>query len=237
MLYGYRVTDREEVGLYSADLIQISFYHGWGMGLAELEDVVSSCRDKRIRYVIHPVNFFLSETRPREREATMEALRLMARWTDMGLIIHDEGTPLGGRLHGLWEKNYRDGLEELEGLCHVSIENANNSRDVEWLWRNYALSITIDIGHLEASGINSEKWMKDLPSDLLDRVEYVHLHRNNGLRGGLTDHWPITKNCREVKAIECLLKRKSDINVILEINETEELEENLGILDGLRSRY
>jgi len=69
---------------------------------------------------------------------------------------------------------------------------------------------------------------------LLSRVEYIHLHRNNGLRGGLTDHWPITRKCREVNALKELLKKKSDIKVILEINETEEIEENLRILGELR---
>ncbi len=234
MIYGYRVTNKEEVGLYNADLVQISFYNGWGMGIEELEEVVSLCKEKKIRYVIHPVNFFISESNEEERHRTMEALRYMARLTDLGLILHDECAPFRGRLFGQWEKNYRDGLYELEGVCKVSIENANNSHDVEWFWRNFASSITIDIGHLEAAGINSSKAIKDFPSDLLNRVEYIHLHRNNGLRGGLTDHWPITRKCREVKALKELLERKPDIKVILEINETEEMEENLKILGELR---
>lgn len=235
MLYGYRITNKEEVGLYDVDLIQVSFYNGWGIGLRELEEITSLCKEKKIKYVIHPVNFFLSETRPKEREETMEALRLMARWTDMALIMHDEGVPLGGRLFGLWEKNYRDALYELEEICKVSIENANNSYDAKWFWRNFASSITIDIGHLEAAGIDSYKAVRDFPSDLLNRLEFVHLHRNNGLRAGLTDHWPITRKCREVKALEGLLKIKSDIKVILEVNETEAIEENLRILEEIAS--
>jgi hypothetical protein len=179
------------------------------------------------------VNFFFSETRPEERERTMDALRFMARFADLGLILHDECAPLMGRLFGEWEKNYRNGLEEIQGICHVSIENAINSHDAEWFWRNYASSITIDIGHLEAAGINTQKWVKDFPSDLLDKVEYIHLHRNNGFRAGLTDHWPITRKCNEVNALKELLNRKSDIKVILEINETEEMEENLRILGEL----
>lgn len=233
MIYGYRVTDKEEIGLYTSDFVQISIYRGWGMGLKGLEGITSLCKDKKIRYVIHPVNFFLSETRPKEREETMAALRIMAKLADMALIIHDEGVPFGGRLFGLWEKNYRDGLAEIGEICHISIENANNSHDAEWFWRNYASSITLDIGHLESAGINSEKWVKEFPSDLLNKLEYIHLHRNNGLRAGLTDHWPIKRGCRELKALEGLLKRKSDLKVILEVNETEEIEENLKILKGL----
>jgi sugar phosphate isomerase/epimerase len=235
MIFGYRITKKDDVGLYSADLVQISFYNGWGMGIEGLEEITSLCKEKKIRYVIHPVNFFLSETRLKEREETMEVLRRAARLTDMALILHDERVPGGGRLFGIWEKTYRDGLNEIEKICNVSIENANNSHDAEWFWRNFALSITIDIGHLEAAGINSSKAIKDLPSDLLDRIEYVHLHRNNGLRAGLTDHWPITRRCRELNALEGLLKRKSDIRVILEINETEEMGENLRILGELSS--
>lgn len=233
MIFGYRITTKEEVGLYEAALVQISIYNGWGMGVEGLEEITSLCREKKIRYVIHPVNFFLSETRERERRETMEVLRKVARLTDMAMILHDERVPPGSRLFGLWDKYYREALGELEGICKVSIENAINSHDVEWFWRNYASSITIDIGHLEAAGINAQKWVKDFPSDLLDKVEYIHLHRNNGLRAGLTDHWPIKKGCRELKALESLLKRKSDIKVILEVNETEAMEENLRILREL----
>jgi len=233
MLLGCRITKKEEVGLYNADLIQASFYKGWGVRLEELKEIASLCRERKIRYVIHPVNFFLSETRPREREETMEALRLMAQWTDLGLIIHDECTPWGGRLFGLWERNYRDGIEELQRLCRISIENANNSCDAIWFWRNFASSITVDIGHLEAAGINAYKAVRDFPDDLLNKLEYIHLHRNNGLRAGLTDHWPLTRRCREIKALERLLKRRSDIKVILEVNETEAIEENLRIVKEL----
>lgn len=237
MKIGYRVTKKEEIGLYKTDLVQISIYNGWGIGVEGLEEMASLCREKNIRYVIHPVNFFLSETRHKEREETLEVLRRAAGMTDTAMILHDERVPPGSRLYGLWDKYYQAALEEMERICRVSIENATNSHDVEWFWRNYAPSITIDIGHLEAAGIDAQKWVKDLSSDLLDKVEYIHLHRNNGLRGGLTDHWPITRRCREVKALKGLLKRKSDINVILEVNETEELEENLRILEEMRYAF
>jgi len=52
----------------------------------------------------------------------MDALRYMARLADLGLILHDECAPFRGRLFGQWEKNYRDGLYELEGICKASIE-------------------------------------------------------------------------------------------------------------------
>lgn len=233
MLSGYRITKKEEVGLHDADFVQIGFYNGFGTGINEIKEIALLCRDRNIRYIIHPINFFLSETRSRERKNTMNILTALARLTDLGLIVHDEWTPYGGRLNSQWEKNYRKGLNELKDICKVSIENANNSHDAEWFWRNFASSITIDIGHLEAAGINSVNKLKNFPSDLLDKLEYIHLHRNGAHR----DHWPITEDCKEIKAFEEILKRKPDIKAILEINEMEELEKNLKLLEGFKSKY
>ncbi len=64
----------------------------------------------------------------------------------------------------------------------------------------------------------------------------MHIHRNNGWHGGLTDHWPLSPDCRELRALEELIKIKSDVSIILEINETEMTEDSLKILRALRDR-
>lgn len=65
------------------------------------------------------------------------------------------------------------------------------------------------------------------------RIEFVHMHRNNGLHGGITDHWPLRPDCREVRALRKLLARRSDVSVILELNEVEQIGESLDILRSL----
>jgi hypothetical protein len=60
------------------------------------------------------------------------------------------------------------------------------------------------------------------------------MHRNGALRGGLTDHWPLLPGCRELQALRELLKRKRDVGVILEINETWETGTSLSLLRELR---
>jgi hypothetical protein len=60
------------------------------------------------------------------------------------------------------------------------------------------------------------------------------MHRNNGLRGGLTDHWPLTAECREYRALDTLIKIKPEISVILEINELDDVADSLNLLRNLR---
>jgi sugar phosphate isomerase/epimerase len=116
----------------------------------------------------------------------------------------------------------------------ISFENATHVADVRWFWDNYAESITFDIGHAEVAGLDSIAFVRSLDDETVGKIEYVHVHRNNGLHGGITDHWPLTPGCREVEALRELLRRKSGIGVILELNETEQIGESLRILRHLR---
>jgi sugar phosphate isomerase/epimerase len=154
----------------------------------------------------------------------------MAPWAGEALILHDARARDGGRLGGAEEQAFREALGELSALVRVSFENATFSPDAPWFWQQFAQSITLDVGHLEAAGLDSLGFVRALPQGLLQRVEYVHLHRNASLRGGLTDHWPITASCRELQAVRALLEHKPQVALILEINETEELEANLRLL-------
>jgi hypothetical protein len=56
------------------------------------------------------------------------------------------------------------------------------------------------------------------------------MHHNGKWRNGLTDHWPLEEGCRELEALKALLKRKRDLSVILEINETWETDKSLRLL-------
>ncbi|MGB9715892.1 MAG: hypothetical protein ACPL1G_05755 [Thermodesulfovibrionales bacterium] len=234
MIYGYKVTKESEVSLYPASLIQISVYRGYEKGIEQMLKVVSACRLRHIRYVIHPIGYFLSETRAEHRKKTITIMHEIAKHVDLALIIHDETTPWGTRLEGIFEESYKDALYELTKICPVSIENANNSHDIHWFWRQFATSITIDIGHLEAAGIDSVNFVKELGEDLIEKINFVHIHRYNGLHDGeLKDHWGLLKDCRELKALKLLLKRKKEIGVILEIVDMDSLEESMKLIEML----
>jgi hypothetical protein len=97
----------------------------------------------------------------------MEVMRYIASHVDLALIIHDETTPSGARLEEMYERAFRDALEELSSICNVSIENAGNTCDIIWFWQVFASSVTIDIGHLEAAGIDSIKFINELDIDII----------------------------------------------------------------------
>jgi sugar phosphate isomerase/epimerase len=234
MIYGYRVVREEEVGLYPASLIQISVYRGFRENIDHVMKAASACRSLNLRYVIHPVGYFLSETREDHRARTLEFMRTLAHKVDLALIVHDETTPWGTRLEGVFKETYKKTLLELSEICPLSIENANNNHDIEWFWRQFDYPVTLDIGHLEAVGINSVKFVQGLGEDLIEKLNFVHIHRYNGPHGtGLRDHWSLVKGCRELKALKSLLERKKDIGVILEIIDVENLEESLKLLEML----
>ncbi|HMK50512.1 MAG TPA: hypothetical protein VK435_10705 [Thermodesulfovibrionales bacterium] len=158
----------------------------------------------------------------------------MAEWTDLALILHDEKTPDYRRITGEHEPTFRMLLRELQSLAPVSFENAVDTKDVLWFWKKYADSITLDIGHVELAGMDSVEFVRSLDAEIIDKIQYVHLHRNNGWRNGLTDHWYITADCREVEALKELLRRKKDIAVILEVIEKEMIQDNLNLLKVIR---
>jgi sugar phosphate isomerase/epimerase len=234
MIYGYRVVKEEEVGLYPVNLIQISVYRGFGEAIDQMMKAASACRSLNLRYVIHPVGYFISETREDQKARTMELMQKIVHHVDLALIVHDETTPWGTRLEGIYEDTYRKALLELSEVCPLSIENANNSYDIEWFWRRFAKSVTLDIGHLEAAGIDSIEFVQKLGEDIIEKLNFVHIHRFNGLHGGgLRDHWGLLKDCRELKALKFLLERKRDIGVILEIIDVENLGESLKLFEML----
>lgn len=230
MLIGTRLVYPDEVGLWDAELMQISVYRNMEKNLNIMMDSVQACRDAEIRFVIHPVGYSLLD------DDALRTLAIMAEWSDNALILHDERAPDGSRLTGDYGDRFRKALKELGAITRISLENAIDTVDVQWFWNNFADSVTIDIGHIEAAGLNSVEFIKELSEDTIDKVQYVHLHRNNGIHGGITDHWPLNCGCRELRSLEELIKRKSDLNVILELNETNEIGESLRILRKLRDR-
>ena len=229
----YRVTQPHEISLFPADFLQVSVFRRWPNAMDTMLKTVDACRSAHIRYVIHPVEYGLSELRPERRKIMMDDLHAMALHADLALIIHDESMRSGKRLANEEADTYRQGLLELSRLCVVSIENAGVSKDIKWFWREYAGSITLDIGHLEVGGIDSIKFVRTLEPDLLEAIDFVHMHRVNGVRGGIRDHWGLTEDCKELKALKELLARKKGLRVILEVIEADDLEKSLDLLRGL----
>jgi sugar phosphate isomerase/epimerase len=228
MVIGTRVLYAEEVEYWRAELLQISVYHGMDNNIEMMEKTARACREAGIRYVVHPVRYTIL------REDMLNEVLRMAEWTDLALILHDERAPDGKRLSGHDETRFRDALKKLQSVTSVSFENAVDTGDIHWFWDNFAESVTLDIGHVESSGLDSVEFVNALDETVLKKIQFVHIHRNNGLRGGITDHWPLSSGCREIKALTSLLKVKRDINVILEINEIEQIDESLNILISLR---
>jgi hypothetical protein len=228
MNIGTRIIYPDEVGLWDVDLLQISVYHGMKDNVEVMKKCVGRCREKGIRYVIHPIQYSLPNG-----EMFID-LQEMAEWSDLALILHDEKGPDWQRIRGEHRTNFKRLVSELQSVTPISFENATDTKDVVWFWNNYAESITLDIGHVELAGIDSIEFIKSLDKAIIEKIQYVHLHRNNGWRNGLTDHWYITPDCQEMKALRELLRIKQDICIILEVNETEKIGENLEILKALR---
>ncbi len=230
MIVGSRILYPEEVSFWDTEILQISVYNGMKGNLGLMTDCARACREAGIRYVIHPVRYSLLQ------EEMFQDLREIAECADLALILHDERNPHGERLKGQYDARFRKALEELKSITSISFENSTDTADVQWFWNNYADSVTLDIGHIESSGLNSVEFVRSLDEICIEKIQFVHMHRNNGFRGGITDHWPISHACRELRALEELLKIKSDVSVILEINEIEEIQESLEILKLLRDK-
>ncbi len=231
MQIGTRLVYPEEAGLWNAEFLQISVYRNMKNNLDIMMDSVRACRDAGISYAIHPVGYSLLD------DETFDTLALIAEWSDRVLILHDERTPEGKRLTGRHKELFQRSIDKLGTMTNISLENSTNTADVQWFWDTFAASITIDIGHIEAAGLNSIEFIKSLNDETIRKIEFAHMHRNNGMHGGITDHWPLRRGCRELQALEELIKKKSDISVILELNETEEIGDSLKILDELRRDY
>jgi sugar phosphate isomerase/epimerase len=228
MRIGTRIVNPEEVGRWNAEIVQISVYRWKKNNLKRMKSCARTCRDANIRFVVHPVGYFLM------KEEMLSDLREMAECADLALILHDEKTPDGERIEGSHESLYRRVLDELKGIAHISIENATDTRDVPWFWTRFAESVTLDIGHVESSGLDSVRFVKNLGREVMEKIEFVHMHRNNGLHGGITDHWPLLPDCREYRALRELIQRKTNVSVILELNEVDEIGRSLELLAALR---
>lgn len=228
MIIGSRILYPEEVGLWDVELLQISVYRGMKDNLNLMRDCAQRCKEVGIRYVVHPVEYSPL------REEVFKDIREMAEWSDLALILHDVKTPDGERLNGEYDIRFRSALEELVSITNVSFENATDTGDVRWFWSTYADSITLDIGHVESSGLDSVDFVRSLDDDSIKKIQFVHMHRNNGLHGGITDHWPLTPDCREIRAFKELIRKKPDVSVILEINETDMIGASLRLLSALR---
>ena len=113
-------------------------------------------------------------------------------------------------------------------LCPVSVENAFNSGDVTWFWERFvvpapkAVSITIDIGHLESADIDSISFIRNMPEHLAERITFAHIHHKAGERYGIKDHWPLVPGCREIEALKVLLTRRPDVRVIVELDAADD---------------
>jgi sugar phosphate isomerase/epimerase len=228
MKIGTRIVYPDEVRRWDAEILQISVYRWKMQALDLMKSCAQRCREEGVRFVIHPVGYFLM------KDYMLNDLKVMAECADLALILHDERAPGEGRVEGAYESLYRKALDKLKGNAHISIENATYTRDVIWFWDRFAESITLDIGHVESSGLDSIEFVKSLESEVIDKIEFVHMHRNNGPHGGITDHWPLHPDCREYGALRELIKIKPDVSVILEINEVDEIEQSLNLLAVLR---
>lgn len=228
MLIGTRIVEPEEIDLWNAEVIQISVYRGMKDNLEKMKKCVQKCRERGMRYVVHPVRYSLLEG------DTFGEIMIMAEQADLALILHDETGPDGRRITADAEADLRKKLQQLKKRTNVSIENSTNTADITWFWNRFADSVTLDIGHLESSGHDSLAFVRNLDPPVIEKIQFVHMHRNNGLRGGITDHWPLSEDCREVRACRELLRVKSDLSVILELNEVDRIGESLGILRSLR---
>lgn len=230
MRIGTRIISPREVTRYDAELLQISVYFGQHGGLNFVRRAAHRCRRAGIPYVLHPIGFSLLQ------EDSLKQIELMAPDAGEAIILHDECAPDGEPLAGELADRYGHALERLSIPARLSLENAADSAGAPLFWTTFASSITLDIGHLEAAGLHSVEFVNSLPESLIAKIDYVHIHHNGPLRRGITDHWPLKEGCRELQALEALLRRRDDLGVILEINEHQETGQSLALIRSLRHR-
>ncbi len=231
MRIGTRIFNPIEVTLWDVEVVQITFYSGVEGNIKRMEECVRMCREKGLPYFIHPVGYSILDDR------VTDDLKTMARWADLGLILHDVKGEDGERLSGIEEERFRRCLDQLSRVTPVSFENATDNSDILWFWRHFPASVTLDIGHLEAAGIDSVDFVRSLDEGITRRIDCVHIHRYDGREGPIPDHWPLERGCKELKALKALLEKKADVDVILEVNDTSKVEENLKLLKGLREEF
>ncbi len=218
MQLGYRIIRPADVGTQPLNFVQISLWRQANWGVSEGEQAVteaietaSVCRTRGIRSVFHPLDYPLTNA---EAGRTMAVMRRLAAASDLGFIIHDEGGN-HSRLSDSEAEQYEKNVRELANLCPVSIENSYNSGDITWFWERFvltapqAVTITLDIGHLELAGIDSLSFVRSMPQQLLDRIVFVHMHHHDPQDAHLVkDHKPLVDGCREIEALKALNVRK-----------------------------
>ncbi len=245
MKIGYRIIRPVDVGTQPVSFAQISLWRvaDWGVaagdqGVTEAIETARICRKLGIRTVFHPLEYPLTN---KHAAQTLEVMRRLAAAADLGIIIHDEGGAGGKRLTAAEAEQYEQHVGAMSRLCHISIENSYNSGDISWFWERFVLpapnqlSVTLDIGHLELAGLDSVDFVKNMPNDLLDRITFVHMHHHDSAGyGAVKDHRPLLPDCREIKALKELLKRKQDLWVILELDSKEEgMRRSIQLLENL----
>ncbi len=230
MELGYRIIRPEDVGTQPLTFAQISLWRvaNWGVSegdraVEEAIEIARECRSRGIRTVFHPLEYPLSNE---HAERTLDVMRRLSTAADLGIIIHDEGSSGGKRFSGDEADRYEEGVREISRHCHVSIENSFNSGDITWFWERFAapaapdkVSVTLDIGHLELSGIDSVSFVRNMPQHLVERIRFAHMHHHDPLDSHeVKDHKPLVAGCREIKALKELLKRTRNIWVVLELD-------------------
>ncbi len=233
MEIGYRIIRPADIGTQPVTFAQISLWRVADWGVAAGERAVSesiqtarTCSTRGIRTVFHPLGYSLISG---YAEQTLGVMRRLAEVADLGIIIHDEGGDGGKRLSSAEAEQYEKNVREIKGLCHVSVENSHNSGDIMWFWERFVtpaadnLSLTLDIGHLELAGLDSTAFVQNMPQRLVKRTAFVHMHHHDPLGlGSVKDHRALIPNCREIRALKELLKRKQDLWVVLELDSQED---------------
>ncbi len=227
MEIGYRIIRPSDVGTQSVNFAQISLWRraDWGVadgerGVQEAVETARACKKLGIRTVYHPLEYPLTG---QLASKTVEMMRILADESDLGIIIHDEGEK-GNRLMDGESVQYGINVRTISRLCPISIENSYNSRDITWFWERFVLpmpetvSVTMDIGHLEGAGIDSIAFVNSLPESLVKRLQFVHIHHHDPEAQGVKDHRPLVPGCREIEALKILLKRKSELRVVVELD-------------------
>jgi sugar phosphate isomerase/epimerase len=230
MRIGSRITKPEEVWKWDMEIAQISVYRGNRNNIERVEECSVECRKRGLPYVVHPVGYGVLD------EKVLSELFLFADLSEEALILHDEKGSDGRRIAGPEAKHFSEVISELSARTHISFENAVDNLDIIWFWHFAPGSITLDIGHIEAAGLDSVEFIRNLDGKLVEEIRYVHIHRKGVFRNGLTDHWFLTPACRELVALEEVVGRKRDIAIILEINEVEMISKNLVLLKNTRDK-
>lgn len=246
MEIGYRIIRPSDVGTQTVKFAQISLWRraDWGVsdgerGVREAIETARECKSRGIRTVYHPLEYPLTGEIAAH---TVDVLKKLAAASDLGIIIHDEGGENRNRLAGGEAVQYGVNVRAIVRVCPVSIENSYNSRDIIWFWQRFVVpmpdtvSITLDIGHFEGAGIDSIGFIEALDQTLVKRIQFVHIHHHDPYAQGVKDHRALVPGCREIEALKVLIKRKSDVRVIVELDAAEEgMKESIELLKQMRN--